>query len=189
MGKLDILRYLAIEYWFIGLICSRKDVWCNFWELARVSRSGTHIEAMRVSRERLSLSQQVSGFIPMTCIWYVCFYMHQLYESYVYLVILHGKSWLHGTILLAYWYLCMGLGCRPDSVVVIPQGQWWNNVRIILPDVPRFFLGFRVGLVGQGSYTRADNCSCYLHHAFIYIYCLWNLTRSLSSNGLCPWNV
>ena len=97
------------------------------------------------------------------------YYMHQLYESYVYLVILHGKSWLHGTILLAYWYLCMGLGCRLDSVAVIPQGQWWNNVRIILPEVPRFFLGFRAGLVGQGSYTRADNCSCYLHHAFIYI--------------------
>ena len=72
MRKLDILRYLAIEYWFIGLICSRKSDWCNFWELARIPRSGTHIEAMHVSRERLSLSQQVSGFIPMTCIWYVC---------------------------------------------------------------------------------------------------------------------
>ena len=30
------------------------------------------------------------------------YYMHQLYESYIYLVILHGKSWLHGTILWAY---------------------------------------------------------------------------------------
>ena len=36
--------------------------------------------------------------------------------------------------------------------------------------MPRFFLGFCVELVGQGSCTRADDYSCYLHHAFIYIY-------------------
>ena len=150
-------------------MCLRKSDWCNFWELARTSRSGTHIEALHVSRERLSLSQQVSGFIRRTCIWYVCL----LYASAWWKLCLSCHIAWRVVIawhdIIGILILCMGLGCRPDSVAVIPQGQWWNNVRIILPDVSRFFLRFRVGLVGQGSYTRADNGSCYLHHAFIYI--------------------
>ena len=76
MRKLDILRYLVIEYWFIGLICLRKDVWCNFWELARISRSGTHIEAMHVSREKVEFISTGEWFYPkdlyIICLLIIC---------------------------------------------------------------------------------------------------------------------
>ena len=30
---------------------------------------------------------------------------------------------IRGMVLLSYWNACMGMGCHPDSVAEIPQGQ------------------------------------------------------------------
>ena len=53
-----------------------ESYWCNFRELAQISRSGTYIEAMCASREKLSLSQKGEWFYPndlyMICLLILC---------------------------------------------------------------------------------------------------------------------
>lgn len=136
-----------LDYWFYLEMIGQEVIWPWILMVYVIFKVGTQNEVIRVFRENLSLRLKVSGFIPRTYIWNVCFIMHDIYWSYDHFI-LHGKTlFLHSTILLAYWYSCMGWGCRPKSVAVIPKGNDGTTLGLSCRG-SGFCLGFRARLVG-----------------------------------------